>query len=92
MVDYYVIETLATLPTRKIFDLVVEEKSIKLGEILERVGAGPLNQEVLESLKQLEQAGLIEHQESAIQDWNSYYVTAKGLGTRRRIKGIRWRA
>lgn len=70
--------------TLKIFEVVAEARSLTLRELLEIwEPEADLRAEtkarIYESLKRLVNEGLVRKEESSIEDFSIYYVTAEGL-------------
>lgn len=69
---------------RTVFDRVIDARSVKLRD-LAQPGS---RKDVSEALKQLTAAGLVAEKPEPIEDRNTYYATAKGLGAQRLLRQI----
>lgn len=83
----------------KLFSLIAKHKSLRFEEIESKIGDSiPYGRESYEfkdedektkkiktSLKELEDKGLIKKKPSVIEDFETYYVTAKGLQESRKM-------
>ena len=94
-VDFATLSMLAVPTVRLVFEQVVKNRSIRLGELIERVrpkvdreNVEEMLRELKETLNKLKDAELIKEKGSAIEEFNTYYVTANGLEANREVKRV----
>jgi hypothetical protein len=71
---------------RKLFDLIVERKKVRFGELVDPQGPTPESAE--KTLTLLKNEELIGEVPGSLRDWNTYFVTAKGLGASRALRRL----
>lgn len=76
----------------KLFSLIYKHKSLrfeeieyKMGDSIEFEDENEKKEKIKASLKGLESKGLIKKKSSVIEDFETYYVTAKGLQESRKL-------
>ena len=87
-VDFATLSMLAVPTVRLVFEQVVKNRSIRLGELIERVRPKVDRENVEEMLRELKDAELIKEKGSAIEEFNTYYVTANGLEANQGVKRV----
>jgi len=87
-VDFATLSMLAVPTVRLVFEQVVKNRSIRLGELIERVRPKVDRENVEEMLRELKDAELIKEKGSAIEEFNTYYVTANGLEANQEVKRV----
>ena len=83
------LETLSLLSdraARMVFDGVVRERTVKLGDLVRKVSGRLDERTTIERLDSLERAGLVNVSRATLPEWNVYYVTADGLELRRKME------
>lgn len=83
-VDFGTLSKLTTPMVRPIFKLVVKNRSIRFGELARQVEPEVNREQAKITLKELKDAHLIKEKGSAVEDFNTYYVTADGLEASRK--------
>jgi len=90
-VDPITLALLAAPVVRLVFERVLKNRSIRFGDLIKQVEQVDPNvdrRQAKATLDQLQNAHLIKEKGSALEDFNTYYVTADGLEASRKA-GIR---
>jgi predicted transcriptional regulator len=83
-VDLNKLSVLANKDNIKVFDQVIEHRSIRFKELIRRTGL--TRAETKQALRVLKSASLIDEKGAPIEDFNTYYVTATGLEASREVR------
>ncbi len=85
--DPTILSLLSSSPARlarTVFDQIVKSRSIRFGELAQRIpDADPSGLRAV--LQELKTADLVKELGSAVEDFNTYYVTAEGLEANRKV-------
>lgn len=71
---------------QQVFSFVVRQRQVHMKDLLDSLSASTSKEVVVESLSELERAGLIKEESASIEDFNTYYVTAEGLQADRQFR------
>jgi predicted transcriptional regulator len=81
-VDLETLTLLSEPATRRVFEHVVKNRSIRLEELMRQLDID--RDHARTTLRQLQRAQLINEKGAGIEDFNTYYVTADGLAASRK--------
>jgi hypothetical protein len=68
----------------KVFSQVVNDRLVRFGDLLKQTGVD--RDEAKEALQKLKQFSLVAENSSAIDDFATFYITAKGLEADRQVR------
>lgn len=72
-------------PAKEILEQVAKNRFIRFGELLAKIKPSFDRGEAKRAVGQLKQLNLIDERESAIDDFNTLFITADGLAASRRL-------
>jgi hypothetical protein len=86
--DPYVAAVLSDKVVQNVFGAVLKNRSMLLKDIKDEVGNVASKEDVLGAVQTLRNADLIGEKAAGIADFNTYFVTANGLGAERVLRSV----